>query len=77
MNAALLESAMREITFIVHRAEEGGYWAEAVGHPLFTQAESLDELLLMVQDAVDCFFDNPAERPSEIGWRFVPENKAA
>jgi len=68
---------VREITFIVHRAAEGGYWAEAVGHPLFTQAENLDDLSVMVNDAVECFFDDPAQRPSEIGWRLFREELAA
>jgi hypothetical protein len=68
---------MDEITFIVHPAEEGGYWAEAEGFPLFTQAESLDELSSMVLDAVGCFFADPLARPKSICWRFAQQDIAA
>ena len=67
---------MQDIVFIVHRAEEGGFWAEAVGHALYTQADTLDELALMVEDAVQCFFEE-SERPSEITWRFTKGRLAA
>jgi predicted RNase H-like HicB family nuclease len=68
---------MRDITFVVHRAEEGGFWAEAIGHALYTQAETLDELSAMVEDAVECFFEDEVERPTEITWRFAREKLAA
>jgi hypothetical protein len=68
---------MSEITFIVHPAEEGGYWAEAEGYPLFTQGESLDELSVMVRDAVECFFPDPKQRPGIICWRFAEREVAA
>lgn len=68
---------MREITFIVHSAEEGGWWAEAVECALFTQAESLDELSLMVRDALECHFPDPAQRPREVCWRFAQVPVAA
>lgn len=35
---------MKEITFIAFEAEEGGYYARAVGSSIFTQSETLDEL---------------------------------
>jgi hypothetical protein len=47
----------KEIIFEIHRAEEGGFWAEAVGHAIFTQAENLDELEAMIRDAVECHFE--------------------
>jgi hypothetical protein len=46
-----------EIIFGVEEAPEGGYEARALGHAIFTQAESLDELREMVRDAVRCFFE--------------------
>jgi hypothetical protein len=52
-----LTSMMQEIVFEIHRAEEGGFWAKAVGHAIFTQAENLDELEAMIRDAVDCHFE--------------------
>ena len=54
-----------EIIFIVEESPEGGYEAKAVGHSVFTEAETLDELKSKVQDAVRCHFDS-VERPSLI-----------
>lgn len=54
-----------EIIFIVEESPEGGYEARAVGHSVFSEAETLDELKRRIQDAVRCHFD-PAERPSLI-----------
>jgi len=55
----------REIIFIVEESPEGGYEAKAVGHSVFTEAETLDELKTMIQDAVRCHFE-PDDRPSLI-----------
>jgi predicted RNase H-like HicB family nuclease len=38
---------------LVHRAEEGGYWAEVPSLPgCYTQAETLEELLANARDAI-------------------------
>ena len=54
-----------EIIFLVEDSPEGGYEACALGHSIFTYADTLDELRLMVKDAVNCHFDE-GERPSII-----------
>jgi hypothetical protein len=54
-----------EIIFVVQDAPEGGYEARALGHSIFTEAETLDELRTMVRDAVTCHFVE-SERPSVI-----------
>lgn len=59
-----------EIIFAVEESPEGGYEARALGHPIFTQAETLDELRDMVRDAVRCFFE-PDALPSLIRLHFV------
>jgi hypothetical protein len=59
-----------EIIFAVEEAPEGGYEAHALGHPIFTQAESMDELREMVRDAVRCHFDADTI-PSVIRLHFV------
>ena len=46
-----------EIVFEVHEAEEGGYYAAAVGYDIITQANSWKDLKRMAQDAVLCHFD--------------------
>ncbi len=59
-----------EIVFSVSESPERGYEAKALGHSIYTQAESLDELRVAVQDAVRCHFDE-AERPSLIRLHVV------
>jgi hypothetical protein len=51
-----------EISFAVQESLEGGYEAKALSHPIFTEAETLDELKKNAQDAVRCHFDE-ADRP--------------
>ena len=42
-----------KITVIVHKAEEGGYWAEVPAIPgCATQGETMEELLSNVREAV-------------------------
>jgi hypothetical protein len=45
-----------EIIFSVLESPEGGYEARALGHAIFTEADSLDELKTMVREAVACHF---------------------
>ncbi len=47
---------MNEIIFIVENADEGGYTAKALGHSIFTQGETLDELKENIKDAIKCHF---------------------
>ena len=49
--------AESEIIFAVSESPEGGYEARALGHSIFTQADTMEELKAMVQDAVRCHFD--------------------
>ncbi|MBV9324457.1 MAG: 2-oxoisovalerate dehydrogenase [Chloroflexi bacterium] len=51
-----------ELIFVVEEAAEGGYTARALGHAIFTEADTLPDLKAMVQDAIRCHFDE-AERP--------------
>ena len=47
-----------EVVFEVHEAEEGGYYAAAVGHDIITQGDTWEELKSMAQEAVLCHFDD-------------------
>lgn len=47
-----------EIIFSVQESPEGGYEARALGHSIFTQANSIEELKTMIRDAVACHFDD-------------------
>jgi len=52
-----------EIIFSVQESPEGGYEARALGHSIFSQADSLDELKSMLRDAVACHFAE-TEKPA-------------
>jgi hypothetical protein len=54
-----------EIIFTVQRSAEAGYEARALGHSIFTQAETLDALKKNLQDAVRCHFEDD-DKPSVI-----------
>ena len=61
-----------EITFEVREADEGGYYAAAVGYDIITQGDSWDDLKLMAQDAVLCHFDDDSA-PSAIRLHLVKD----
>lgn len=63
----------KEIIFVVENDLEGGYFAKSLEHSIHTQAESIDELKLMIKDALDCHFDNDYEKPSMIRLHFVSD----
>jgi hypothetical protein len=48
-----------EIIFLVEQAPEGGYTAQALNESIFTEADDLETLKIMVKDAVNCHFDTP------------------
>ncbi|OHB37939.1 MAG: 2-oxoisovalerate dehydrogenase [Planctomycetes bacterium GWA2_50_13] len=62
----------KEIIFLVEESPEGGYQARAVGHSIFTEADTFEELKVMVQDAVRCHFEE-TERPRLIRLHFTKE----
>lgn len=61
-----------EIIFLVEESPEGGYEARALGEAIFTQADSMQELREMVQDAVRCHFDE-GDRPRLVRLHIVKD----
>ena len=61
-----------EIIFEVEESPGGGFEARALGHAIFTQAETLDKLREMVRDAVRCHFD-PETAPRLIRLHLVKD----
>jgi hypothetical protein len=61
-----------EIIFSVQESPEGGYEAHALGHSIYSQADSLDELKSMLRDAVACHFAE-SEKPSVIRLHLVKD----
>lgn len=62
----------KEVLFLVEDAAEGGYVARALGHSIFTEADTWEELKEAIRDAVRCHFD-PEEQPKLIRLHAVRE----
>jgi hypothetical protein len=56
---------MSEIVFLIEHAPEGGLMARALGHSIFTEADTYEELRAHIRDAVRVHFDE-ADRPTAI-----------
>ena len=67
---------MSEIVFLVEDAAEGGFTARALGHSIFTEADSYDALREQVRDAVQCHFDE-TDRPKMIRLHYVKDEVLA
>ncbi|MGE5168050.1 MAG: 2-oxoisovalerate dehydrogenase [Deltaproteobacteria bacterium] len=67
---------MNEIIFQIDEAPEGGYTAKALGHAIFTEADTLDALRSNVRDAVRCHFDE-GQGPRLIRLHFVHDEVLA
>ena len=66
----------KEILFLVEDAAEGGYIARALGHSIYTEADTWEELKEAIRDAVRCHFD-PEEQPHLIRLHAVREEIVA
>jgi len=62
----------KEIIFLVQESPEGGFEARALGHSIFTEADTYEELKQMVQDAVSCHFE-PDKGPRIVRLHLVKE----
>jgi|SRR5581483_4144454 len=49
-----------EILFFVQGSPDDGYDARALGHSIFAQADTLEELRSKVEDAIKCHFGEEA-----------------
>jgi predicted RNase H-like HicB family nuclease len=64
---------MKEITFLVHEAEEGGYYAESAGVAIFAEGETVEELKENIRGGIDCYFNKSAETPKFAHLHFVKD----
>ena len=62
----------KEIIFMVEESPEGGYEARSLGHSIYTEADTFEDLKKMVHDAVSCHFEEE-ERPRIIRLHVVRE----
>ncbi|OGQ47487.1 MAG: 2-oxoisovalerate dehydrogenase [Deltaproteobacteria bacterium RIFCSPLOWO2_02_FULL_44_10] len=67
---------MTEIIFIVEEAPEGGYTAKALGHSIFTEADTWEALQKNVRDAVHCHYEN-GKSPQMIRLHLVKDELIA
>lgn len=60
-----------EIIFEIIDSPEGGYEAKALGYSIYTQADTAEELKEQLKDAVQCHFEDVADRPRVIRLHWV------
>lgn len=64
---------MKEITFLVKEAEEGGYYAEALGVGIFAEGDTITELKENIKGGIDCYFDKKEGSPIFAHLHFVKD----
>jgi predicted RNase H-like HicB family nuclease len=62
-----------ELIFEIRDAEEGGYCAKALGHAIFSQGDTWDELRANVLEAVAVHFEDSADRPRMVQLHYVKD----
>jgi predicted RNase H-like HicB family nuclease len=65
-----------EIIFYIEESLDGGFEAKALGYPIFTDGETIEELKMNIKDAIRCHFDQ-GEIPQVIRLHFVREEAIA
>jgi predicted RNase H-like HicB family nuclease len=60
-----------ELIFEIRDAEEGGYYARALGHAIFTEAETWEELRKNALEAASLHFEDYAIRPRIMQLHYV------
>jgi hypothetical protein len=72
-----VESPMStELVFLVEEAAEGGYTARALGHAIFTEGDSAEQIEANARDAVRCHFDEE-NLPKVIRLHYVRDDVIA
>lgn len=68
---------MIEIVFLVEDDPDGGYTATALGQSIFTQADDIETLRVMIREAVHCHFPDEEKRPKIIRLHIVRDEVIA
>ena len=66
-----------EPIFEVRDAEEGGYCARALGHSIFTEGDTWDELRANVLEAVSVHFEDSSVQPRIVQLHYVKDELIA
>jgi hypothetical protein len=62
-----------ELIFQVRDAEEGGFCARALGHAVFTEADTWEELRTNAVEAASLHFEDCAIRPRIVQLRYAKD----
>ena len=62
-----------ELIFEIRDAEEGGFYARALGQGIFTEADSWDELRANLLEAVSLHFEDATDRPRLVQMHYVKD----
>ena len=60
-----------ELIFEIRDAEEGGFYARALGHAIFTEADDWDGLRANLLESVALHFESLEDRPRLIQMHYV------
>jgi len=56
-----------EYTILIHKAEEGGYWAEVPALPdCFTQGETIEETIYNAKEAIELHIESLKEEGQPV-----------
>ncbi len=66
---------MTEIIFIIEESPEGGYEARALGHSIFTEGETMEQLKEKIKEAVHCHFE--VDIPKIIRLHYIKDEVIA
>ena len=61
-----------EIIFIIEESPETGYEARALDYSIYTEADTIEELRIMIKDAVQCHFGEH-DMPRLIRLHYIKE----
>jgi len=62
---------MNEIIFIVEESSEEGFEAKELGHAIFTEGDTIEELKQNIREAIHCHFETNA--PSIVRLHYIKE----
>lgn len=62
-----------ELIFEIRDAEDGGFCARALGHSIFTEADTWDELRANVLEATSLHFEDSPARPQLVQLHYVKD----
>ena len=62
-----------ELIFEIRDGEEGGYCERALGHAIFTEAETWDELRTNVLEATSLHFEDGEVHPRLVQLHYVKD----